>query len=116
MNFLSEAWDDTKKLAGDVVKVGEDIIMAPSEIAHWVLDEMFGKGDLHKIAAELAELGKQVETLGKDIDSALGGLTWHGPASDAFVAHAHGRVREIAAVSDELTALGKSVERLDNAF
>ncbi len=109
MNFVSKAWDG----ATEVVK---DVVMAPAEIAHWALNEMFGEGDLHRIAQELAELGTQVDTLGKDISTALGHLTWHGPAADAFVSHAQGRVREISSVSDHLTELGRSVERLDNVF
>ncbi|WP_371481706.1 WXG100 family type VII secretion target [Kitasatospora sp. NBC_00315] len=109
MNFISKAWDG----ATEVVK---DVVMAPAEIAHWALNEMFGEGDLHQIAQELAELAKQVDTLSKDINTALGQLTWHGPAADAFVSHAHGRVRELGAVSDHLAELGKSVERLNNVF
>ncbi|MFB7662874.1 WXG100 family type VII secretion target [Kitasatospora sp. NPDC056138] len=116
MNFFSEAWDDTKDLVGGVAKVGKDIIMAPAEIAHWALGEMFGAGDLEKIAAELADLGKQVDTLGKDINTALGKLNWHGPASDAFVDHAHGRVREIANVADQLDGLSKAVTSLNNVY
>jgi len=118
MNFLSEAWDDVKGAAGAVAKVGKDIIMAPAEIAHWALGEMFGGGEeeLHKIAAELEALGKQMDELSKEINSAVCHLTWHGPAADAFINHAHGRVRELSGVADELEGLGKSVERLANVY
>ena len=109
MNFISNAWDD-------VTSVAKDVVMAPSEIAHWTLNEMFGSGDLSKIAQELADLGKAVDGLGKDIDSCLSTLTWHGPASDAFVSHAHGRVREISSVADQLGELSKSVARLNSVF
>ncbi len=109
MNFISDAWDD-------VTSVAKDVVMAPSEIAHWALNEMFGSGDLGKIAQELADLGKAVDGLGKDIDSALSSLTWHGPAADAFIGHAHGRVREIGSVADQLGELSKAVQRLNSVF
>ncbi|GAA2139491.1 hypothetical protein GCM10009760_21870 [Kitasatospora kazusensis] len=109
MNFFSKAWDD-------VTSVAKDVVMAPAEIAHWTLNEMFGAGDLGKIAQELAELGKAVDGLGKDIESSLSNLTWHGPAADAFISHAQGRVREIGSVADQLGDLGKSVERLNSVF
>ncbi|WP_354641733.1 hypothetical protein [Kitasatospora camelliae] len=101
-------------LVGDLKK----IVMAPSEIAHWVLSKMFGDADaeLEKLARELEEMGKQVDELGKEINSALGHLTWHGAAADAFTAHARGRVRELSGVADELNGLGEAVRRLANVF
>ncbi|KJK58685.1 WXG100 family type VII secretion target [Saccharothrix sp. ST-888] len=118
MSFLGDAWSDAKDLAGDVVKVGEDIVMAPAEIAHWALTQMFGGGeaDLHKIANELSGLSKQMDGLSKEISGALGRLTWHGPASDAFVGYAQGRVGEMNTVADDLASLGTSVDRLANAY
>lgn len=118
MNILGDAWDGVKSVASGVEKIGEAVIMAPAEIAHWALGEMFGGSDaeLHKIATELAALGKQMDELGKEINSALSHLTWHGPASDAFVTHAQGRVRELSGVADELDGLSKSVERLANIY
>ncbi|MGE7435313.1 WXG100 family type VII secretion target [Kitasatospora sp. NPDC001175] len=118
MSFLGDAWDDAKHLAGDVVKVGEDIVMAPAEIAHWALTQMFGGGeaDLHRIANELNELSKQMDGLAKEINGALGQLAWHGPASDAFVGYARARVGEMNAVGDDLAQLGASVDRLANAY
>ncbi|MDR3032162.1 MULTISPECIES: hypothetical protein [Kitasatospora] len=113
-----DLWGDVKHLAGDVVKVGEDIVMAPAEIAHWALGKMFGDADaeLNKIAQELAELGKQVDGLGREVSAVLGGLTWHGAAADAFIAHAQGRVRELNSVADELGQLGDSVKQLANVL
>jgi hypothetical protein len=118
MNFFGKAWDDAKNLAGDVVKVGEDIVMAPAEIAHWALTEMFGggEGDLRRIAGELSQLSQEMEKLSKDISAALAKLTWHGPASDAFVGVAQGRVREINGVADDLSELGRSVNRLADVY
>ncbi|WP_033217338.1 hypothetical protein [Kitasatospora phosalacinea] len=109
---------DVKHLVGDVAKVGEDIIMAPAEIAHWALSKMFGDADaeLNKIAQELAELGKQVDALGRDVNAVLGGMTWHGAAADAFIAHAQGRVRELNSVADELGQLSGSVKQLANVL
>ncbi|MFJ8040330.1 WXG100 family type VII secretion target [Kitasatospora sp. NPDC096147] len=114
MNFFSAAWDDAVGLVTSGAKLVKDIIMAPAEIARWALGEMFGGGEdeLNQIAAELAELGKEFDKLGQDINSALGQLTWHGPAADAFVNHAQGRVREISGVADELDGLSQSVKRL----
>ncbi|MFG2819425.1 hypothetical protein ACGFX4_08370 [Kitasatospora sp. NPDC048365] len=105
---------DLKNLAGDVVQLGEDIVMAPSEIAHWALGKMFGDPDaeLNKIAGELAELGRQVEGLGKEVGQTLSSLTWHGPASDAFTAHAQGRIKQLNGVADELSELSQAVKRL----
>ncbi|MDH6126077.1 hypothetical protein [Kitasatospora sp. GP82] len=118
MSFLGEAWNDAKGLVGDAVKVGEDIVMAPAEIAHWALTQMFGGGeaDLHKIANELSELSKQMDGLSKEIGTALGQLTWHGPASDAFVGYAQARVGEMNAVTDDLSSLSRSVDQLANAY
>ncbi|GAA2110704.1 hypothetical protein GCM10009759_52230 [Kitasatospora saccharophila] len=111
-------WGDIKHLAGDVVQVGEDIVMAPAEIAHWALGKMFGDADaeLNKIAEELAELGKQVDGLGRDVNAVLGSMTWHGAAADAFIAHAQGRVRELNTVADELGQLSGSVKQLANVL
>jgi len=114
---LSDAWNDGKALAGDAVRFGEDVVMAPAEIAHWALEKMFGSGeDLHKIAPELAALGRQIDQLSKEIDSAVGEVTWHGKAADAFRAHAQGRVRQMRAAADDLQALSESVDRLANAM
>ncbi|MFI7103052.1 WXG100 family type VII secretion target [Streptomyces sp. NPDC050161] len=115
---LGELWDDGKKLVGDVVEVGKDVMMAPAEIAHWVLTQMFGGGeaDLQKIAAELAKLSTEMDGLTKEINSSLGQLTWHGPAADAFAKVANGRVKEMNKVSDDLSALGKSVDRLAKVY
>ncbi|WP_106437699.1 MULTISPECIES: hypothetical protein [Kitasatospora] len=109
---------DIKHLAGDAVKVVEDVVMAPAEIAHWALSKMFGDADaeLNKIAQELAELGKQVDALGRDVSSVLGSLHWHGRAADAFTAHAQGRVRELNTVADELGQLSGSVKQLANVL
>ncbi|GAA2740089.1 MULTISPECIES: WXG100 family type VII secretion target [Kitasatospora] len=111
-------WDDVKKLGSDAVDVVEDVFWAPSKIAHWVLTEMFGDPDaeLEKYAAELEQMSKQVEELGKEISTALGHLTWHGPASDAFTHHAQGRVKELNSVADELCDLGKAIKGLADAF
>ncbi|MFJ1756680.1 WXG100 family type VII secretion target [Kitasatospora sp. NPDC088134] len=113
-----DLWGDVKNLAGDVVKVGEDIVMAPAEIAHWALGKMFGDADaeLNKIAQELAELGKQVDGLGREVSGVLSSMTWHGAAADAFTAHAQGRVRELNTVADELTQLGDAVKQLANVL
>ncbi|MEV4559123.1 hypothetical protein AB0K51_19330 [Kitasatospora sp. NPDC049285] len=109
-----DLWGDVKHLAGDVVKVGEDIVMAPAEIAHWALSKMFGDADaeLNKIATELAQLGKQVDELGQEVNSVLSSLHWHGAAADAFTQHAQNRVRELNGVADELGQLGDAVKRL----
>ncbi|WP_030808518.1 MULTISPECIES: WXG100 family type VII secretion target [unclassified Streptomyces] len=115
---LGDLWEDGKQLVGDVVEVGKDVMMAPAEIAHWVLTQMFGGGDadLQKIAAELAKLSKELDGLTKEVNTALGKLTWHGPASDAFVAVAHGRVKEMNQISDDLTTLGQAVTRLSQVY
>ncbi|WP_053927926.1 WXG100 family type VII secretion target [Streptomyces chattanoogensis] len=115
---IGDLVDDGKKLVGDVVEVGKDIMMAPAEIAHWVLGEMFGgsDADLQKIAAELEKLSKELEGLTKEVNSVLHNITWHGPASDAFVAVANGRVKEMNKISDDLSTLGKSVTRLSEVY
>jgi hypothetical protein len=113
MSFLGKAWDDGTRLVGDAVQVGMDSVMAPAEIARWALDAMFGSGDdLHQIAAELAELGCQIDQLSREIDLAVGQVSWHGQAADAFHAHAAGRVRELRVASDDLKSLSTSVGRL----
>ncbi|MEU9111432.1 WXG100 family type VII secretion target [Streptomyces sp. NPDC048483] len=118
MGFLGELWDDGKQLVSGVVEVGKDIMMAPAEIAHWVLTQMFGgsDADLQKIAGDLEKLSKEMDGLTKEINATLGKLTWHGPASDAFVDVAHGRVKEMNKISDDLSALGKSVTRLSEIY
>ena len=118
MGVLGELWDDGKKLVGDVVEVGKDVMMAPAEIAHWVLTQMFGGGeaDLQKIAAELAKLSKELDGLTGEVNTALGNLTWHGPSSDAFVRVAHGRVKEMNKISDDLSTLGQAVTRLSQVY
>ncbi|MER8183477.1 hypothetical protein [Kitasatospora sp. NPDC094015] len=118
MNFAGELWDDVKDLGGAALEVGKDIVMAPAEIAHWALGKMFGDADaeLKRIAAELEALGKEVDQLGQEVGAALGKLTWHGAAADAFVAHAQGRVRELSGVADELDGLGTSIERLADVY
>ncbi|GAA3166624.1 MULTISPECIES: WXG100 family type VII secretion target [Streptomyces] len=118
MGSLGDLWDDGTKLVGDVVEVGKDIVMAPAEIAHWVLGQMFGGGeaDLQKIAAALEKLSSEMDGLTKEINSSLGRLTWHGPASDAFVKVANGRVKEMKQVTDDLSSLGKSVDRLAKVY
>ncbi|WP_377268613.1 WXG100 family type VII secretion target [Peterkaempfera sp. SMS 1(5)a] len=115
---LGDVWNDAKHVAGDVVKAGEDIVMAPAEIAHWALTRMFGggEGDLHRIAAELSEMSQEMEALAQEIHGTLGKLTWHGQASDAFVGVAQGRVTEINGVADDLSALGRSVDRLADVY
>lgn len=113
MNFISKAWDDGARLVGDAVQVGKDLVMAPAEVARWALNEMFGSSDeLHHIATELATLGKQIDQLSKEIDSAVGQVSWHGQAADAFHAHAHGRIRELRTAADDLAELSSSVKRL----
>ncbi|KDN84336.1 hypothetical protein ACFV1L_17950 [Kitasatospora sp. NPDC059646] len=109
---------DVGHVVGDVVEVGKDIVMAPAEIAHWALSKMFGDADaeLNKIAQELAEMAKQVEQLGGEVNSVLSNMSWHGAAADAFTAHAQGRVRELNGVADELGQLGDSVKRLANVL
>lgn len=111
MSLIGDAIDGVEHLA-------KDAVLAPAEIAHWALSEMFGggTGDLEKIAAELAALGKQMEGLAKDISSGLSQLTWHGPAADAFIGYAQGRVRELTSVADELDGLSKSVVRLAHVY
>ncbi|MEV6568769.1 WXG100 family type VII secretion target [Streptomyces kronopolitis] len=118
MGVLGELWDDGTKLVGDVVEVGKDVLMAPAEIAHWALTQMFGGGeaDLQKISAELKKLSKELDGLTKEINSTLGKLSWHGPASDAFVTVAHGRVKEMNQISDDLGTLGDSVDRLSKVY
>jgi uncharacterized protein YukE len=117
MNFLSEAWHDGEQLVGDAVQVGKDIVMAPVEIAHWALEKMFGStDDLGRIASELAALGKQIDQLSKDIDTAVGQVDWHGEAADAFQSHAQGRIRELRSAADGLEALSESVQRLGNVL
>lgn len=115
---MGDLFHDGEELVGDAVDVAKDIVMAPAEMAHWVLTRMFGGGDgeLRQIAAELAEMSKSTEALAKDIESAVDHLTWHGPASDAFVAHAHGRVKEMNAISDNLNSLSSSVNRLATLY
>ncbi|WP_055589544.1 WXG100 family type VII secretion target [Peterkaempfera griseoplana] len=115
---LGDLWNDAKHLAGDVVQVGEDVVMAPAEIAHWALTRMFGggEGDLHRIAAELSEMSGEMEALAREISDTLGKLTWHGPASDAFVGVAQGRVTEINGVADDLSGLSRSVDRLADVY
>ncbi|GGQ72252.1 WXG100 family type VII secretion target [Kitasatospora griseola] len=111
---IGDAISDVGHLVGDVAKVGKDLVMAPAEIAHWALGKMFGDADaeLNKIAQELAEMAKQVEQLGGDVNSLLSGMSWHGKAAEAFTTHAQGRVRELNGVADELNQLGDSVKRL----
>ncbi|GAA1127863.1 MULTISPECIES: WXG100 family type VII secretion target [Kitasatospora] len=111
-------WDDVKDLGSAAVNVVEDVFWAPTKIAKWVLGEMFGDPDaeLEKYAAELQQMGKDVEAFGKEISTALSHLTWHGPASDAFVAHAQSRVKELNTVADELDELGKAIKGLADAF
>ncbi|WP_377270418.1 hypothetical protein [Peterkaempfera sp. SMS 1(5)a] len=110
MSFVGKAWDD-------VTEAAKDIVMSPVEVAHSVLDKMFGSTeDLHRIAAELGVLGRKVDTLRKEMDAAVGQVSWHGKAADAFSAHAQGRLRELAGAADDLEALGKSVERLANVM
>ncbi|MFD7918226.1 WXG100 family type VII secretion target [Streptomyces sp. NPDC059740] len=115
---LGDLVDGVEKVVGGVVEVGKEIVMAPAEIAHWALTQMFGGGeaDLKKIAAELDQLGKELETLSKDMSTTVSHLTWHGPASDAFVQHAQGRVKELNGVSDGLHTLSKDVTRLANVY
>lgn len=117
MGFLDDLGDlagDVVDVGKDVLNVGKDIVMAPAEIAHWALGKMFGDADaeLNKIAQELAELGKQVDGLGREVTSLLGGMSWHGAAADAFTQHAQGRVKELNGISDELGQLGDAVKRL----
>ncbi|MFC1410717.1 WXG100 family type VII secretion target [Streptacidiphilus sp. N1-12] len=91
--------------------------MTSAETAHWAIGRMFGgTQELRRIAAELAALGAKVERLGKEVTAALGGLHWHGEASDAFVAHARSRARELAGVADDLGDLGRSVEHLADRY
>jgi uncharacterized protein YukE len=117
MNFLSNAWHDGEQLVGDAVQVGKDIVMAPVEITHWALEKMFGSTeDLGRIAAELAALGKQIDQLSKEINTAVDQVDWHGEAADAFQAHAHGRIRELRSAADNLEALSASVGRLGNVL
>lgn len=112
-NFVSSAWEGGKELVGDVAGVAKDIVMAPAEIARWVLGEMFGTTDeLRRLAGELETLSRQIEDLRQEIKSAVDGLSWHGEAADAFVAHARKRLKELAIVSDELEALGKAIRNL----
>jgi hypothetical protein len=88
--------------------------VAPAEAAHWALGRMFGggEGELRRMAADLAALGARMDGLSREISSALGRLSWHGTASDAFVRHARERVKEIRGVADDLGGLSRSVERL----
>lgn len=111
-------WDDVKDLGSAAVNVAEDVFWAPTKITHWVLTKMFGDPDaeLNTYAAELEQMSKEVEEFGKEIGAALSHLTWHGPAADAFVAHAQGRVKELNTVSDELADLGKAIKSLADAF
>ncbi|WP_441250965.1 WXG100 family type VII secretion target [Kitasatospora sp. McL0602] len=114
MGFLSTL----EGIGKGIVHGVEDVVLVPSEVAHWALGKMFGNSDaeLEKLAAELDAMGKQVEQLSQEINSALSHLTWHGPASDAFVGHAQGRVRELAGVSDELHGLSKAVTQLAHVY
>lgn len=118
LSFLGDVGNDLKGLATGVVKIGKDISMEPAEIAHWALGEMFGggSGELHQIAAELTALGQKMDALGKEIETQLGKLSWHGPASDAFVSHARSRVRELNGMADDLGGLGKSVDQLGSIY
>ncbi|WP_431679813.1 WXG100 family type VII secretion target [Kitasatospora sp. KL5] len=111
-------WDDIKKLGSAAVDVVEDVFWAPQKIAHWVLSQMFGDPDaeLAKYASELEQLAKEVEAFGKEINTALSHLTWHGPAADAFIGHAQGRVKELNTVADDLEGLGKEIKGLADAF
>ncbi|GAA2234499.1 MULTISPECIES: hypothetical protein [Kitasatospora] len=111
-------WDDVKDLGSSAVHVAEDVFWAPTKIAHWVLTKMFGDPDaeLNKYAAQLEEMSHEVEALGKEINTALSQLTWHGAAADAFIAHAQGRVKELNTVADELGDLGKEIKGLADAF
>ena len=86
----------------------------PAGVAHWVLDRMFGggEGELRRMAADLAALGAAMDGLGREISAGLGRLSWHGPASDAFVRHARERTKEIGGVADDLGVLSRSVARL----
>lgn len=113
MNYLSDAWHDGEQLVGDAVQVGKDIVMAPVEIAHWALEAMFGStADVGRIATELAALGKQIDQLSKEMNTAVGQVDWHGEAADAFHSHAQGRIRELRSAADNLDALSESVKRL----
>lgn len=110
--------DDLESVGSDMVHAAEDVVMAPAEIAHWALGKMFGNPDdsLEKIATELADMAKQVEQLSHDINSALGQLTWHGTAADAFINHANGRVRELNDVADQLQGLSGAVKHLATIY
>ncbi|MCD0482147.1 hypothetical protein [Streptacidiphilus sp. ASG 303] len=100
----------------DVARAGRAVVMAPVEIAHLALEEMFGSDDeLRTIAAELRALGREVEELRRRIDASVGRISWHGRAADAFTEHARGRIRDLAAAADGLEALGASVGRLADA-
>ncbi|WP_405012151.1 WXG100 family type VII secretion target [Kitasatospora sp. NBC_01539] len=111
-------WDDVKDLGSAAVHVAEDVFWAPTKIAHWVLTKMFGDPDaeLERYAAELHQMSTEVEAFGKEIDTALGHLTWHGAAADAFIEHARKRIKELNTVADELDDLGSAIKGLADAF
>ena len=90
---------------------------ASTEAAHGAFDRMVdaGAGELRRMAADLAVLRERMDGLSREIDTALGRLSWHGAASDAFVRHARQRVREIHGVADGLDGLSRAVERLADA-
>jgi uncharacterized protein YukE len=117
MGLLGTFEDGVKDVVGGAVKIGEASLMAPAEIAHWAVGEMFGGGDadLHRIAAELTALSRKMDALGKEVSAALAGLTWHGKASDAFVQHSQERVKSLSGVADGLDGLSKAVTGLANA-
>ncbi|MER5641509.1 hypothetical protein ABT095_31780 [Kitasatospora sp. NPDC002227] len=114
MGFLSTL----EGIGKGIVHGVEDVVLVPSEVAHWALGKMFGDSDaeLEKLAGELDAMAKQVDRLDQDIRTALGQLTWHGPASDAFIAHANDRLRELATVSEELQGLGKAMKQLAHVY
>jgi hypothetical protein len=114
MGFLSTL----EGIGKGIVHGVEDVVLVPSEVAHWALGKMFGNSDaeLEQIATELEAMAKQVDQLDQDIRTALGQLTWHGPASDAFVAQANNRLLELAHVSEELQGLAKSVRQLAHVY
>ncbi|MEZ0094404.1 WXG100 family type VII secretion target [Streptacidiphilus sp. EB129] len=105
-------------LLGDALNVAKDAVLAPAEVAHAALTEMFGgsDADLQKIAKQLSELSQQMDTLSGNITAAVEKLTWRGPAADAFISYAQARVKETKGVADDLAALSKSVTRLADVY
>ncbi|AUG78848.1 hypothetical protein CFP65_4086 [Kitasatospora sp. MMS16-BH015] len=114
MGFLSAL----EGIGKGIVHGVEDVVLVPSEVAHWALGKMFGDSDadLEKLAGEVEAMAKQVDRLNDDIRTALGQLTWHGPASDAFIAHANERLRELAGLSEELQGLAAAMRRLAHVY